>query len=334
VSQAATVDHTEQQPSSCPGCASSDSLLIFRTVGRQSLLCCRRCSLIYIWPAVQQDEPSELYPQTYYAHQPVTWTPGRFPVVRSLVLQHYYGYALPDAVAASVPLWLAGPAARLLVPLKARWRTIPPAVAGGRLLDVGCGSGAYLALVRSLGWSVRGIEPDAEACGFARTGLGLEVSCGTLDDTSLPHDSCDVITLWHTLEHTAQPLRTLQEAHALLRSDGLIMLEVPNWDSVQRRIFSTRWFHLDLPRHLLHFSAHALRYYLVTAGFVDVKVTSVPSTVGITGSLERVLGRRRTQPGVRPWRHIPALKAMFWLPEALLSRAGLAGCLTATARKP
>jgi SAM-dependent methyltransferase len=217
--------------------------------------------------------------------------------------------------------------------LKAYWRTIPPAIPGGSLVDVGCGSGAYMARLRSLGWAVRGLEPNADACAHARASLRLDVLCGTLDGRVLPEASCDVVTLWHTLEHTSHPLRTLKEAYALLKPGGLIMLEVPNWDSAQRRIFGVRWFHLDLPRHLLHFTLPCLGRYLAAAGFTDVKVTSVPSPVGVTGSLERIMRRRAAEAGGRPWRHNRVLKAAFWLPEAISSRIGRGGCLMATARR-
>jgi SAM-dependent methyltransferase len=322
----------------CPGCASADGAPVLHFgdshIGDgQRLLRCRNCGLVYAWPAVPPDQGPDLYPPAYYAHQPVARTPGRWPVLRSLVLHCYYGYALPDRLAALSPAWPLRVAGRLLAPLQTYWRTIPPAVAAGRLLDVGCGSGAYLARVRALGWSVCGVEPDAAACAYARTDLGIDVVCGNLEDSHLPERSFDVVTFWHTLEHTTRPLPTLQQAYALLRPGGLIMLEVPNWESTQRCIFGLRWFHLDAPRHRVHFTAHVLRHYLTLAGFANVCITSVASSVGVTGSLEGI-GHERRDSSTRRWRHNRALKAAAWLPEALLSRVGLGGCLMATARKP
>ncbi len=324
-----------QRPIACPGCTGTEYVTAL-SVQDNRVLCCPCCGLVYTWADAADDEAASLYPPEYSAHQPVTRTSGRFGSVRSLALHRYFGYPLPDDVAASSPRWLRWVAERLLSPVQGRWKSIPPFTAGGRLLDVGCGSGAYLERVRSLGWSVQGIEPDAGACSNARTALGLNVSCGTLDDIPLLEESYDVITLWHTLEHTRQPARTLRAAYSLLRPGGLIMLEAPNWGSVQRRVFGSHWFHLDLPRHRhhFHFTPLCLRHYLTTTGFSNVQVVSIPSAVGVTGSLEHILHMRQAMAGGRPWRHNRALKALFWLPEALLGRVELAGCLMAMAHKP
>jgi hypothetical protein len=112
------------------------------------------------------------------------------------------------------------------------------------------------------------------------------------------------------------------------------MLEMPNWHSLQRTVFSSRWFHLDLPRHHVHFTSHSLLQCLAAAGFTDIGVTSIPSPVGIMGSLQVILRQNQTDAAARPWRHNRVLKAASWLPEALFSRVGLGGCLMATARKP
>ncbi len=332
MSQGVAAD-SAHQPAACPGCSSTHSEPAFSGVGEWSLLGCRRCGLVYTWPDLPPDALARYYSEEYYAHRPAAWTPGRQRLLRSLILQRYFGYPVPEEMRASTWLRLLQPAVSLLAPARAFWRTIPRAVAGGHLLDVGCGSGAYLARVRALGWQVSGVEPSARACSYARERLGLEVYCGTLDEQPFPEASYDVVTFWHSLEHSSHPGRDLQEAYALLRPAGLIMLEVPNWDSLQRRLFRRHWFHLDVPRHRVHFRRDVLRQYLESAGFVDVQITPVPSPVGASGSLEGLLHRPQAA-GRRPWRHNPVLKAALWLPEIVLSRAGWAGCLAATARKP
>lgn len=315
----------------CPGCGGADSRPALQPGGVYSLLRCRACGLLYTWPAALPDE-SVLYPPGYYAHRPATYRAGRLAVVRDLALYRHSGYPVPSA-AARLP-WLAEVAGILLTPFKRAWRTIPPFVPGGRLLDVGCGSGVYLARLRALGWSVSGVEPDAEACRHARSVLGLDVHCGTLDDAPWPPASFDVVTLWHTFEHTMRPARTLAAAQALLKPGGLLMMEMPNWSSAQRRIFGTNWFHLDLPRHRLHLTPACLGQYLAEAGFVDIVVGTVTSTVGVTGSFETALRRRPWRPGGRPWRHNRLLKTLVWPLDALCSALGAGGCLAATARKP
>lgn len=311
---------TVGQPA-CPGCGSPRATEALRVAGH-AVLACLECALVYRWPAAS-DEPAA-YPADYYTHRAAAFRPGRGQALRSLALQRYYGYPGPPAGA------LAGFAALLLRPLRGYWRTIPPYAPGGRLLDAGCGSGLYLTRLQALGWDVCGIEPDAGA-GAQAQARGIAVVCAPFEAASWPDGSFDVITFWHTLEHMARPGEALALALRLLRPGGLIMIESPNWASLQRRLCGEHWFHLDLPRHRTHFSPACLAFYLRRAGFVATRVYSVPSPIGATGSLERKLAARGVTPG---WRHNLILKGATWLPEAALSHAGLAGCLMATARKP
>jgi len=322
--------------SSCPACGLADGNQAVIHHPALPLARCSRCGLVYT--CTQAADISSVYVQTYYTHQPIRWTPGRGQMLRALALHRFCGYPLPGNLAERIPRGLIATASLVLTPIKGYWRTIPPAIPAGVILDVGCGNGLYLARLCALGWSVHGLEPDAQAYAHVRGSLGLDVVCGTIENNPWPDNSFDVITFWHSLEHMARPVDALQAAYALLRPGGLLMMDVPNWDSLQRRIFGQYWFHLDLPRHLVHFSSHSLAFCLTAAGFSSIRVSAVPSAVGVTGSLERLLRRRQvgepaggSQPP--PWRHNRLLKALVWPGEALLAPLGLAGCLTATARK-
>lgn len=320
-----------QPDSVCPGCGGSDGLAVLTAGEEQALLRCRACALVYTWPPLAAGA-RDVYPADYYAHRRVVWRPGPLAALRGVVLHRYYGYPLPGAM--RWPRGLVRLLGAVLAPVRGAWRTIPPYTASGRLLDVGCGSGAYLARVHALGWTVCGVEPDAGACAIAREVFPADVHCGTLDDAPWPPQSFDVITLWHSLEHVAQPLPVLRAAHALLKHGGLLMLEAPNWNSAQRRVFGRRWFHLDLPRHRLHFTARTLERYLDEAEFVNIRMGTVASTVGVSGSLETLLGVGQQQGDGRAWRHNRVLKALLWPLDALCSLFGAGGCLAATARKP
>jgi SAM-dependent methyltransferase len=306
----------------CPGCGAGRRQAVLLAAGKTSVIGCPACGLAYTWPTSEEGGSGPLYPPAYYTHQPVQWKPGRSRLVRSLVLHRYYGYPLDTR-------GLPGLAALVLWPLQNYWRTIPPAVPGGSVLDAGCGNGLYLARLRALGWSVSGLEPDAAACALARR-LDVPVVCADLHANAWPDNSFDVVTFWHSLEHMTQPQRALEIALALLRPGGLLMLEVPNWASVQRRLFGKHWFHLDLPRHRVHFSPASLSLYLTRSGFQHLHVSTIPSPVGISGSLEQLLSEPA---GPQGWRHNRALKALAWAPEAVLSRFGQGGCIHATARK-
>jgi SAM-dependent methyltransferase len=152
---------------------------------------------------------------------------------------------------------------------RARWRRralrrrlarppFAPRQAPGRVLDVGCGGGELLEQYGARGWSTFGVDPAPQAVAAAR-GRGATVHEGTLEDRPWPAASFDLITFSHSLEHLPRPLAELRAARELLVPGGRIAIEAPNWRCWQRWIFRGRWFPLDLPRHLQHFSPRALR---------------------------------------------------------------------------
>jgi 2-polyprenyl-3-methyl-5-hydroxy-6-metoxy-1,4-benzoquinol methylase len=137
----------------------------------------------------------------------------------------------------------------------------------GRLLDFGCGGGAFLERMHRLGWDVLGLDISATAVEQVQQCLGLKALAGTLPHPALQPESFDVITMWHALEHVHQPLEVLQHAHRLLAPGGQLVVAVPNIDSLPFRWFGSAWYGLDLPRHLTHFSPWTLQLMLERAGF-------------------------------------------------------------------
>jgi 2-polyprenyl-3-methyl-5-hydroxy-6-metoxy-1,4-benzoquinol methylase len=137
----------------------------------------------------------------------------------------------------------------------------------GRLLDFGCGGGAYLARMHRQGWTVAGVDASAETAARASTAVGVPVLVGTLPHPELPPESFDVITMWGSLEHVHDPLAVLTAARRLLAPGGRLFVAVPNIDSTAFRWFGTAWFGLDLPRHLTHFTPATLRRMLERANF-------------------------------------------------------------------
>jgi 2-polyprenyl-3-methyl-5-hydroxy-6-metoxy-1,4-benzoquinol methylase len=132
----------------------------------------------------------------------------------------------------------------------------------GCALDIGCGTGSFLVELQRLGWEVAGIEPDPVACELARTQHALDVHLGTLDSAKLEVAQFDVVTLWHVLEHIRQPTDHLRICHDLLKPGGWLVVEVPNFGSLQSRVFRNVWYALSLPEHLYHFSSSTLRRVL------------------------------------------------------------------------
>jgi 2-polyprenyl-3-methyl-5-hydroxy-6-metoxy-1,4-benzoquinol methylase len=151
----------------------------------------------------------------------------------------------------------------------------PPA----RLLDVGCGTGAFLGLCRERGFEVAGTELSAYAAKTAAQ-AGFAVTRGELWDAGLPAAAFDVVTCWHVIEHTTDPRRTLAEMRRVLRPGGTLVLATPN---LANHIF--RWAYLvarrrrlplyepdEREQHLYHFSEATLRRLVAGAGLEVVEV--------------------------------------------------------------
>jgi 2-polyprenyl-3-methyl-5-hydroxy-6-metoxy-1,4-benzoquinol methylase len=137
----------------------------------------------------------------------------------------------------------------------------------GRVLDVGCGRGLTLASLRDDGYQPLGIELSDMAAVHAREQLGLDVRIGDFQTLELEPESFEAIIFWHSLEHFADPIAALDRARRLLRPGGLLVIAVPNFASAQSRISGPQWFHLDVPRHYVHFSDRGLRRALTERGF-------------------------------------------------------------------
>jgi SAM-dependent methyltransferase len=161
----------------------------------------------------------------------------------------------------------------------------------GRGLDVGCGRGDLAAALSARGWKMSGIEPSRAACAVA-AGRGIAVRCGTLSSVALESETYDAVVFHHSLEHTNEPVSTLRLVAAALAPGGVVLITVPNFASWQARRFAGYWFHLDLPRHRVHFTPTALEQAL-RAATLDVRSLSTTSTaVGLPASIQyRLFGR-------------------------------------------
>jgi SAM-dependent methyltransferase len=148
----------------------------------------------------------------------------------------------------------------------------------GRLLDFGCGAGAYLEMMHRQGWQVVGLDVCAEVVERIRTELRLTALTGTLPHAELPPESFDVVTMWHSLEHVYDPVEVLRHVWRVLAPGGKLVLGVPNVGGAPRRWFGRSWYGWSLPHHLTHFTPHTLRQAVEHAGFQvdDVRLPGNP----------------------------------------------------------
>lgn len=143
----------------------------------------------------------------------------------------------------------------------------------GRVLDVGCGRGVLLQEFRRRGWEVQGTELSEQAASYARNTFNIPVEIGSLETLQFPPNHFDAVTLWHVLEHVGNPRALLAEINRILKPDGVLLVAVPNFGSLEARVAKDKWFHLDVPRHVTHFSQATLESALNDGGF-DVRHTS------------------------------------------------------------
>ncbi len=124
----------------------------------------------------------------------------------------------------------------------------------GNILDIGCGTGDFLVHAKSEGWKIQGVEPNPTAAGFAAR-KGVLVQNNT---AGLPQNTFNVITMWHVLEHVPDPEAQFVELLRLLKPEGLLVIAVPNFKSLDAQHYGPFWAAFDVPRHLWHFSQKAI----------------------------------------------------------------------------
>lgn len=137
----------------------------------------------------------------------------------------------------------------------------------GRVLDIGCGRGHLLRAFQCRRWEVTGTEMSESAATYARQQLKLPVSVGNIAELNLPAGGFDVVIMWHVLEHFERVDDVLRKVHRLLRPDGVFFVAVPNFGSLEARAAQDKWFHLDVPRHLTHFTEPTLKRLLEQSSF-------------------------------------------------------------------
>jgi len=121
------------------------------------------------------------------------------------------------------------------------------------LLDAGSGTGSFAAEMKSAGWQVTGLEPDADARRVAEKVNDIKL-LHTDELFNLPPGSYDAITLWHVLEHVHELSSYLKQFKILLKENGKLIIAVPNYTSLDAAVYKQYWAGYDAPRHLYHFS--------------------------------------------------------------------------------
>lgn len=140
-----------------------------------------------------------------------------------------------------------------------------------RLLDVGCGNGAFLSIAHEMGWDVLGLDPDPVGVELCKK-RGMAAVQGTLANLLPEHESrFEAVTMSHSIEHLDGMRQELARAFRLLHPGGVLWLATPNPESFGARWFGRAWRGLRPPYHLCIPSQQALHELLRASGFVDIE---------------------------------------------------------------
>jgi 2-polyprenyl-3-methyl-5-hydroxy-6-metoxy-1,4-benzoquinol methylase len=235
------------------------------------------CGLIWLDPMPLKEEIGKAY-ASYYTHTPLdsSQKPRLLRRIRNLIERGYlakeYNYEI-----GSRPL-LARSLGNLLYLLPIYRREAEagvrclPSLPGGRLLDVGCGSGEWLFAMQQRDWQVEGIDFDENAVNVA-VQRGLRVHCNSLEQHGFPDNYFDAVTSNHLIEHVPDPVQLLVECARILKPGGKLVILTPNNASFTHRIFKQDWRGLEPPRHLHIFSMPSMRRALAMAGFYKASIS-------------------------------------------------------------
>jgi len=161
--------------------------------------------------------------------------------------------------------------------------------ASPRVLDVGCGRALLLESIARSGAECHGLE--REGFDTSRVSSKITMHHGTVNSLGFMPGSFQLIILWHVLEHLENPGEVLQQLADLLSPGGLLAVAVPNIDSLQAGWFGPDWFHLDLPRHLWHFTPKTLEMLWRAAGLKKVRASGLAAEQELFGFVQSLFNR-------------------------------------------
>ncbi|VVB86552.1 Ubiquinone biosynthesis O-methyltransferase [uncultured archaeon] len=199
---------------------------------------CRNCGLVFLNPRPEKDEMGKFYPSGYY-----NASPGKSEKAFCNFVN------------------------------RSKINKIKELKQHGRILDIGCGNGDFLSVFSPEEWELYGIEPNPVGYNLTRRRTKINTLNETLAGCKFPDNFFDVITLWHVLEHIYEPNEELKEIGRILKDDGILVVSVPNINSLGFKLGKKHWLHLDSPRHLHHYNPETIDKIVNKNGFKIFKMT-------------------------------------------------------------
>lgn len=256
----------------CPlGCPrDDDAVLVARDrlhdlPGEFTVVECRTCGLMRTCPRPTVDTIGYYYPDEYKPYLSTkidSERTGAEPGLRSSLKARLMCWLLPEP-------------------------NPVPDMPTGRMLELGCASGAFLHVMAQRGWQVTGIEFSEAAAAMARS-FGYDVHAGTLETVPKPEEPYDLVVGWMVLEHLHDPLRALEQLREWTKPGARLAFSVPDADSLEFKLFRRRWYALQVPSHLFHFTPATIRRLLERAGWRVERIGWVADPKNLLNSLRYV----------------------------------------------
>ncbi|MDQ3239090.1 MAG: class I SAM-dependent methyltransferase [bacterium] len=142
-----------------------------------------------------------------------------------------------------------------------------------KILDIGCGLGAFLKEMLDLGYEVKGTEWNNTASQVASEKIGNgNVITSELSQIS---EKYHIITLWHVLEHNPTPIDLINEIKKLLQPHSLLFIEVPNSSSITIKSSQSNYAWYSIPEHVTYWNYQSLKYFADNNNF-EILESSTP----------------------------------------------------------
>jgi SAM-dependent methyltransferase len=180
----------------------------------------------------------------------------------------------------------------------------------GRILDIGSSWGHFLHVAKTNGWDAYGVDPSLAQAEHARRKFGLNVFMGQLKGAGFPSRNFDVITLWHVLEHIPSPFEEIAEIKRVLKTDGLLAVEIPSVRRLKDDINKQKFSLTRPPLHLFYYSISTLTLLLEKAGFRVIQIRECGDTEILKGMDDLGVGFAKSFV-VRNFRYLKWLKRIF-----------------------
>ncbi len=215
---------------------------------------CTKCGMVYTNPRLKGEKIGELYDADYFKGH------GFDKSIDYVGDVDEYGkqksdYTLNDWDADTITSMLGSKAG------------------GARLLEIGCGTGVFLAKAREHGFDCSGLELSSYAADFVRK-MGIPVETKAIEEANFPDNSWDVIVMREVIEHLPHPMEALKTIYRWLKPGGVLFMATGNYDCPERKLRGSDWFYFMPEGHLYYFSNRTMVKYLRKVGFRTVRVTN------------------------------------------------------------